>query len=180
MKRSGQRSNQGRLPNQRQMSNQWAHQPAVLNPMQMQLQDQGSTQMSSPMPMPLQMQMPNSWVNQVGMPGVAEYPVQAASQMLTYQPWQIHGQAQMQMQMDLQRQGYMQQMQQMQAEVPPLIPSTPEIQMPAPTRPAEASDIASIATQMLTPFPIQPATLASQMKSLGQERRQSNDEAMQE
>ncbi len=197
VQRDRRRSNQVRLPSQTQLSNQWAHQAAMPSPIQVQLPDQGSNQTMFPMPPQTQMQMPNPWGNQVGMLGPAqmqfdnqwanqtampvgtEYPGQRASQMLNYQQLE-NRRVQTQMQMDLQRQGYMQQMQQVQAEVPPLIPSTPELQMPAPTRPAEASDIAGIAMQMLTPFPTQPPTLASQVKSLEKQRRQSHDEGMQE
>ena len=120
------------------------------------------------------MQFQDQWANQTAMPVMAEYPVQGASQMLTYQ------QLQMQMQMQLQTQGYMPHMEQMQAEGLLLIPSNPELQMPAPKRPAEASDIAGIATQMLTPFPIQPPTLASQAFPLERQRRRAKNEGMQE
>ena len=100
--------------------------------------------------------------------------------MLTYQQLQSPRRLQMQMQMELETQGYMPQMEQMQAEALLMIPSTPELQMPAPTRPVEASDIAGIATQMLTPFPIQPPTLASQASPREHQRRRANDEGVKE
>ena len=71
----------------------------------------------------------------------------------------------MQMQLDLQNQGCMPQMQGVYAEAPPLILSNPELQMPAPTRPAEESDIAGVATQMLTPFTTYTPLLASQTQT---------------
>ena len=188
----------GQRPNRSGLANQWANQTAMLNPMQMQLPDQRPNQTMLPMPPQTQMQMPDSWDNQVrmqvpapmrfqnqwanqtSMPVMAGYPVWGASQMLTYQQLQTQRRIQMQMQMGLQRHGYIPQMQQMPTEAQPLIPSTPELQMPAPKRPAEASDIAGIATQMLTPFSVQPATLASQADPLEHQRRRVKDVDIQE
>ena len=192
VQRHGQRPSQTRLPNQ------WVNQTAMLSPMQMQSPDQGPNQAMLPVSPHTQMQMRNSWGNQMRMPGPApmqfqnqwanqtampvmtEYPVQGASQMLTYQQLQSQRRLQMQMQMGLETQGYMPQMEQMQAEALLLIPSTPELQMPVPTRPTEASDIAGIATQMLTPLPIQPPTLASQPFPLEHQQRRAKDEGVKE
>ena len=192
VQRNGQRPNHTRLPNQ------WANQTAMLSPMQMQLPDQGPNQTMLPMspqtqmqmrnqwgnrvrmPGPAPMQFQNQWANQMAMPVMAEYPVQGASQMLAYQQLQNQRRLQMQMPMELQTDVYMPKMEQMQAEAMLLIPSTPELQMPAPKRPAEESDIAGIATQMLTPFPIQPPTLASQAFPLERQRRRSKNEGLQE
>lgn len=187
--RNGHRPNQGRFPNQMQSSNQWANKSAILNPMQMQLPYQGSNQMAWSMTPQSQMMMTCPWEHQVGIPGptsvqlqnqwgiqaavpvMAEYPVRGASQMLNYHQLETQKRAQMQMQMDLQNRGYMPQMQRMYAEAPSLILSNPELQMPAPTRPADESDIAGLATQMLTPFPTHTPMLASQ--PLGAQRRRS-------
>ena len=196
--RNGQRPNQGRFPNQIQSSNQWANKSAILNPMQMQMQlpYQGANQTTWPMasqsqilipypgeyqvgmPGSASMQLQNQWRNQAAVPVMAEYPVRGASQMLNYHQLQAQRRAQMQMQMDLQNQGYMPQMQQMYAGAPPLILSNPELQMPAPTRPADESDVAGLATLMLTPFPTQTPMLASQ--PLGAQRRRSTYESPQE
>ena len=190
----------GHRPNQTRFPNQWANQTAMLSPMQMRFPNQGQNQMMLPMsphPQP-QIQMRNTWGNHVRMPGLApmqfqnqwpnktampvmaEYPVQGAGQMLTYQQMQNQRQLQMQMQMELQSQVCLPQMEQMQADALLPIPSTPELQMPAPKRPAEESDIAGIATQMLTPFPIQPPTLPSQAFPLEHQRRRAKDESFQE
>ena len=189
MQRNGQKPNQGRFPNQMQSSNQWANKSATLNPMQMQLPYQGSNRTTWPMAPQTQMQIPYPWEHQVGMPGfesmqlqnqwgnqavvpvMAEYPVRGASQILNYHQLQAQRRAQMQMQIDLQNQGYLPQMQQMYPEAPPLILSNPELQMPAPTRPADESDIAGLAAQMLTPFPTQTPMLANQ--PLGAQQRRS-------
>ena len=183
MQRSGQRSNQGRFPSQIQPSSQWLNKSAIQNPMQMQLPYQGSNQTTWPMAPQTQMLMPYPWEHQVGMPGaasaplqnqwgnqagvpvMAKYPAQGASQMLNYHHLQTQRRAQMQMQMDLQSRAYMPQI------APPLILSNPDLQMPAPTRPPDESDIAGLATQMLTPLPTQTPMLASQ--PLGTQRRRS-------
>ena len=177
------------------LPNQWANQMAMLSPMQMQFSDQVPNSMMLPMSPQTQMQMHNMWEDQVRMPGpapmqfqnqwpnqtpmpvMAEYPVQGASQMRTYQ--QLQNQ-QMQMQMELQPQVYLPQMEQMPADTMLLIPSTTELQMPAPQRPVEASDIASIATQMLTPFPVQPPTLPAQASPLKTPCRRAKDDIVQE
>lgn len=187
--RNGQRPNQARFPSQMQPSTQWVNKSAILNPMQMQLPYQGSNQTTWPMTPQTQMLMSypwehqvamlgpasvplqNQWGNQAAVPVMAKYPTQGASQMLDYHPLQAQRRGQMLMQMGLQNQGYISQMQQMYAEAPPLIPSNPESQMPAPTGPANQSDIADLATQMLTPFPTQTPMLASQ--PLGTPRRRS-------
>ena len=187
--RNGQRPNQGRFPNQMQSSNQWVNKSAILNPMQMQSPYQGSNQTTWPMvpqtqmliPYPgehqvampgfASMQLQNQWGNQAAMPVMAEYPVRGTSQMLNYDQLQAQRRAQMHMQMNLQNQGYMPQMQQLYPEATPLILSNPELHMPAPTRPADESDVAGLATQMLTPFPTQTPMLASQ--PLGAQRRRS-------
>ena len=195
VQRNGQRSNRMR------MRNQWANQTAMLSPMQMQFPDQVPNQTMFPMspqtqmqmhntlgdqvrmPGPAPMQFQNQWPNQTRMPAMAEYPVQGASQMLTYQQLQnqqLQNQRRLQMQMELQSPVYLPQMEQMQADTMLLIPSTTELQMPAPKRPVEASDIASIATQMLTPFPVQPPTLPTQTLPLGNQRRRAKNDIIQE
>ena len=194
--RNGQRPNQGRFPNQMQSSNQWANKSAILNPMQMQLPYQGSNQTTWPMAPQTQMLMPyqgehqvampgfasmqlqNQWGNQAAVPVIAEYAARGANHMLTYHQLQNQRRAQMQMQLDLQNRGYMPQMQQIYAEAPPLILSNPELQMPAPTRPADESDIAGLALQMLTPYPTRTPILANQ--HLGVQRRRSIYEGPQE
>ena len=194
--RNGQRPNQGRFPNQMQSSNQWANKSAILNPMQMQLPYQGSNQTTWPMAPQTQMlmsypgehqvampgfesmQLQNQWGNQAAVPVMAEYPVRGASQILNYHQLQAQRRAQMQMQMDLQNRGYMPQLQQMYPEAPSLILSNPQLQMPAPTRPADESDIASLATQMLTPFPTHTPMLAS--RALGAQRRRPSYQGPQE
>ena len=105
---------------------------------------------------------------------------QLQNQHLQNQQLQNQRRLQMQMQMDIQSQVYLPQMEQMQADTLLLIPSTTELQMPAPKRPVEASDIASIATQMLTPFPVQPPTLPTQALPLGNQRRRAKDDIIQE
>lgn len=192
MQRNWQRANQTRLPNQ------WANQTAMLNSMNMQFPDLGPNPTMLPMSPQTQMQMQNTWGNQVRMPGLApmqyqnqwpnrtampvmaEYPVQGASQMLTYQQLQNQERLQMQMQMELQSQAHLPQMEQMQADALLFMPSTPELQMPAPIRPVEASDIAGIATQMLSPFPVQPPTLPTQAFPLERQRRRVKDEVIKE
>ena len=100
--------------------------------------------------------------------------------MLTYQQLQNQERLQMQMQMELQSQGYLPQMEQMQADALLFMQSTPELQMPAPKRPVEASGIAGIATQMLTPFPVQPPTLPTQTFPLERQQRRVKDEVIKE
>ena len=185
------------------LPNQWANQTGMLNAMQMQFSDEVPNSMMLPMSPQTQMQMHNTWEDQVRMPGpapmqfqnqwpnqmpmpiMAEYPVHGASQMRTYQQLQNQQlqnrrRLQMQMQMELQPQVYLPQMEQMPADTMLLIPSTTELQMPAPQRPVEASDIASIATQMLTPFPVQPPTLPTQASPLKTPRRRAKDDIVQE
>ena len=180
------------------LPNQWANQTAMLSPMQMQSSDQVPNSMMLPMSPQTQMQMHNTWEDQVRMTGLAptqfqnqwpnqtpipvmaEYPVQGASQMRSYQQLQNQRRLQMQMQMELQPQVYLPQMEQMPADNMLLIPSTTELQMPAPQRPVEASDIASIATQMLTPFPVQPPTLPTQALPVGNPRKRAKDDIIQE
>ena len=190
--RNGQRANQSRLPNQ------WANQTAMLNPINMQFPDLGPHPTMLPMSPQTQMQMQNTWGNQVRMPDLApmqfqnqwpnrmsmpvmaEYAVPGANQMLTYQQLQNQERLQMQTQMELQSQGYLPPMEQMQADALLLMQSTPELQMPAPQRPVEASGIAGIATQMLTPFPVQPPTLPTQAFPLERQRRRVKDEVIKE
>ena len=162
------------MPTQTQILDQWATQ--ALFPRPVQRLTQPISQDHNKGDLQSQLQLPNPYSNYVGFSRQAQYE-QNISQIPSEEQIRLQNQMQrhMQMQMQLQRRRQMQQSQQRQqtrAGSTPMITSSPELHMPAPTRPTATLDIA---TSMLTPFQTQPPTLANQSKSSPKRQRDDTD-----